>query len=111
MFCFCFLFYLFINFLLFNLCHIKLIYLKIYRIFAKFKFSVELRLWMLNLKIVFRSLKGRRHVNQFLLVSSGDLIFVPFVASGVAGRANVGLCPTSILTFKTAFTCLINWAN
>jgi len=53
MFCFCFLFYLFINFLLFNLCHIKLIYLKIYRIFAKFKFSVELRLWMLNLKIVF----------------------------------------------------------
>ena len=46
-------------------------------------------------EIVFPAFKGRCHGNQFLLVLSTELIFVTPLASGAAGRANVGLCLAS----------------
>jgi len=49
---------------------------------------------MVSLKLVFGSLRvDIAMASSFLLVLSTDLIFVTPVASGTAGRANVGLCP------------------
>ena len=48
---------------------------------------------MINLQLVILSFKGSCHGSQYLLVLSTELIFVTPVASGAAGRANVGLCP------------------
>jgi len=53
---------------------------------------VEIRLQMINLKLVFRSLHRRCLGNQFLKVLSTELIFVTPVASVAAGQANVGFC-------------------
>jgi len=43
-------------------------------------------------EIVFRSVRRRCHVNQFLLVLSTELIRWTQAASGATGRANAGLC-------------------
>jgi len=43
---------------------------------------------IINLKLVFRSPKGRGHGKQFLLVASTELIRWTQAASGAAGRAN-----------------------
>ena len=72
----------------------------------------------INLKLVFRSLKGRCHDNEFLLVlstqlGSGDVrqmalavyqcmgVAAAQAASGAAGRANVGPCPDLLETFSS----------
>ena len=53
-------------------------------IFAKFSGSVELWLPMISLKLVFESVKGRRHGNHFYCRCAQ-------AASGAVGRANVWL--------------------
>jgi len=50
---------------------------------------------MINLKLVFRFLKGRCHGNQFLLILSAELIFFTLLAGGAVGRANLRLCCAS----------------
>jgi len=60
----------------------------------------ELRLWVIGLKIVFRSFvgrcpTGRCHSNQLLLALFTRLVRWTQAASGAAGRANVGLCRAS----------------
>jgi len=57
-------------------------------IFAKFSGSVELWLPMISLKLVFESVKGRRHGNHFYCRCAQ-------AASGAVGRANVWLYRTS----------------
>jgi len=49
---------------------------------------------MINVKLVFRAFKGRYHDNQSLLVLVHGCRWT-HMASGAAGRANVGLCPAS----------------
>jgi len=50
---------------------------------------------MINLKFVFRSVKGHCYSNQFFVGFIHRTDFRHPVASGAAGRANVGLCPAS----------------
>ena len=49
---------------------------------------------MINVKLVFRAFKGRYHDSQSLLVLVHGCRWT-HMASGAAGRANVGLCPAS----------------
>ena len=58
---------------------------------------------MINLKLVFRSLRRRCLGNQFLKVLSTELIFVTPVASVAAGQANVGFC----FAFTLGFCCTL----
>jgi len=53
----------------------------------------------------FPSLKGFYRDSQLFLVLSTEMTFVTPVASGAAGRANVGLCSaSSLLTFSELFS-------
>ena len=55
------------------------------------------------------SLKGFYRDNQLFLVLSTEMTFVTPVASGAAGRANVGLCSaSSLLTFSELFLLLLS---
>ena len=49
---------------------------------------------MMNLKLVFRPIKGRFHGNEMLLVLVRVCRWTQ-AASGTAGRANVGFYPAS----------------
>jgi len=73
-------------------------YLKMYRTDLRQVLKADICMWMTNLKLVFRSLKGRCHDNQFLSVLSTERIRWTQAASGAAGRANVGLCRASIVS-------------
>jgi len=57
----------------------------------------------------FPSLNGLYHDSQLFLVLSTEMTFVTPVASGAAGRANVGLCSaSSLLTFSELFLLLLS---
>ena len=63
-------------------------------IFAKFSGLVKLWLYDQPETSFFRSLKGRCYGNQLLLVVP-ECLWAQ-AAGGAAGRANVGLCPSSV---------------
>ena len=104
--CFCFL----LIYSLFRIPVIPIISKSARPIFGKFSGFVELWLQMISLKSVFchPSRDFIVTINYFLVLST-EMTFVTPVASGAAGRANVGLCSaSSLLTFSELFLLLLS---
>jgi len=97
LFCFCFLF--FYDFSGTN-------YFKIYLTdFRQISELVEIWLHMNNLTLVFRSLKGRRHGNRFLLLLFTEVIFVRQWLLAQPGGLKLGFALRLVFSFLPLF-CL-----